>query len=599
MLVFLVGMFLLGFLIWTNTHKQTTFVDKGYIDLSDKDLDREGALLLKGEWEFYDNVFLMEDEAPKKKHYLKVPGKWNGIKDGEGYGTYRCVVKVDKAYKTYSLKMPIIASAYEVFVDGEPLYANGILGKTKEDYKGFWATEVVDFQAKEEEIEIVVQVANFSHVKGGMVWGSIKFGSHNSIAESRNTSIGITFLTFGFLIAISILHLVTFIYKRKKRAYLFFGLFCLVMAIRIMITGDTLGTSMLVEIPIEVHAKLEYLTITLGAMFFGLYLAKYNHSVFFKGKVFKVTNAYIVFYSVMIIITPLRIYSKFLMAINMLVLFYSVVEVRTSFRRYLENVKGECIAFFSILFFLFSIANDVLYVSSVIDRYYIYLGILVLVLGNTIKMAIQVAKMHEEVEGLAEKLEEKVKIRTRELEDANDKLYRLATKDHLTSLYNKKYLINTIKEEQNKIADGDIRGYSAVYIDLDNFKYFNDICGHAVGDLIIKEFAKLLMKIVGSLGEIYRVGGDEFLILLPDILADDAKDIADRIIERSADNTFVRKSIEVYFDDVDFIDESQKITCSIGITSHREKIDINELIIEADHLMLEAKKKGKNRYVIS
>lgn len=100
------------------------------------------------------------------------------------------------------------------------------------------------------------------------------------------------------------------------------------------------------------------------------------------------------------------------------------------------------------------------------------------------------------------------------------------------------------------------------------------------------------------MGEAYRIGGDEFMILLPNVFIDEAEKLANGIIERSKDNSFVGKSIEAYGYHKTFIDSDKRITCSIGITSTEKNIDIDKLINIADHSMFEAKGKGKNQYVI-
>ncbi|MCT4604912.1 MAG: diguanylate cyclase [Marinisporobacter sp.] len=587
--------------MWSFIKKQDMSLQKGYLDLTSVDLTNEGTILLKGEWEFYDNIFLKHNndgQIENKFQYIRVPSKWNNLKNSLGYGTYRGVIRINDIHKIYGIKIPIVSSACKVYVNGNLIGGNGIPTKNKKSTKGSWSTKVRYFKTNNPEIEILVHVSNFSHIKGGMVWGNIEFGIQKNINDSRGQKIGVIFFVFGFILAIGIYHFIIFIYKRKNRASLYFGLFCLIMALRILITGDTLFTALFYEIPLEIHAKLEYLTITLGCLFFLLYLSKYSEGVFYKGIIFKLTYGFIIIYSILIIFTDLWWYSRLLWIMYILIFAYFIVEMKENFRRYCKNIIGESVSFYSTLLFMISVLNDIFYTRNFLDRYYIYLGTLILVLGNTVKMSIQVSKNYERIEHWSKALDQEVKQRTKELEEVNQKLYYVATRDALTSLYNRQFLDQTIREENVKVASDQINVYSVLYIDLDNFKYFNDVYGHGVGDLIIKEFANLLSIEVGNMGKTYRMGGDEFTVLLPNLSLDIARKLAVRIIEKIKDNAFVIKSIKEYYDEKMYINKNQKITCSIGITASDKNINIHELINKADHAMLEAKEKGKNRYVI-
>ncbi|MEK3994273.1 EAL domain-containing protein [Psychrobacillus sp. FSL K6-2365] len=135
-----------------------------------------------------------------------------------------------------------------------------------------------------------------------------------------------------------------------------------------------------------------------------------------------------------------------------------------------------------------------------------------------------------------------------ELESARTKLSELAYRDHLTNTYNTAALERDIIQKINNHLP-----FSFVYIDLDRFKNINDSLGHVTGDSLLKLVAERLMKFYRNVGEIYRIGGDEFVVLIgkkqQDIKTlENAKEVIQKIEE-----PFCIEGMEIH------------ISCSIGI----------------------------------
>ncbi len=120
---------------------------------------------------------------------------------------------------------------------------------------------------------------------------------------------------------------------------------------------------------------------------------------------------------------------------------------------------------------------------------------------------------------------------------------------------------------------------------MDNFKDINDAFGHEEGDKALKEVVKLLKSTLREIDIICRMGGDEFLLLLPEISQiEDATKIARKIID-SFKNPFVIDHQEIH------------ITTSIGIVIYPEDGEDSETLIKnADIAMYQAKKEGRNNY---
>lgn len=179
-------------------------------------------------------------------------------------------------------------------------------------------------------------------------------------------------------------------------------------------------------------------------------------------------------------------------------------------------------------------------------------------------------------------LEGKIDQRTRELRLANNELTKLATHDVLTGLPNRQ-LVSDRLEQALVAARRDKARVALMFIDLDDFKPVNDTYGHAVGDLLLKAVAKRIHDCIRESDTVSRVGGDEFIVLLPVVEAvQDASGVAEKI--RSALNQ-----------PFELADESLRISSSIGIAIYPEHgSDESALLKNADAAMYDAKKHGRN-----
>lgn len=148
--------------------------------------------------------------------------------------------------------------------------------------------------------------------------------------------------------------------------------------------------------------------------------------------------------------------------------------------------------------------------------------------------------------------------------------------DPLTGLYNRSYLADNFEF----IAD---RG-AVMLLDLDGFKEVNDTYGHEVGDLVLKEVGNRLKQTIDSNALAIRMGGDEFVLLLPNQTDENLlKKLGIQLTKALSDWTTFEYSIEV--------------SSSIGIVQYpQEGTELSTLLKKADHAMYEAKRNGKNTF---
>ena len=164
----------------------------------------------------------------------------------------------------------------------------------------------------------------------------------------------------------------------------------------------------------------------------------------------------------------------------------------------------------------------------------------------------------------------------------NKKMQLLSTTDSLSGLFNRRYIFDYL---QSALAGShpDKTQLSVILIDIDDFKNINDTYGHPVGDEVIRQIATLGHEVFRQDDIFGRVGGEEFLCVLPRTNIIKAKIIAQRFLELINAAQLLK-------------DNEQPVTVSIGIAAYSAKsIDANQLYINADQALYQAKHLGKNQ----
>jgi two-component system cell cycle response regulator len=164
----------------------------------------------------------------------------------------------------------------------------------------------------------------------------------------------------------------------------------------------------------------------------------------------------------------------------------------------------------------------------------------------------------------------------------------MAVTDPLTGLYNRRYANNHLDSLITRHQHGG-RGLAAMMLDLDRFKSINDRHGHAAGDEVLREFARRLRESVRGIDLVSRIGGEEFLVIMPDILADDAERVAQRVRGAVEATGFLLPSGAAPLN----------VTVSIGLAFHRLQEAGGTLIGRADAALYASKERGRNMVTLA
>jgi len=172
------------------------------------------------------------------------------------------------------------------------------------------------------------------------------------------------------------------------------------------------------------------------------------------------------------------------------------------------------------------------------------------------------------------------------IKNYNAKLEYLATYDSLTQILNRRSIMERL-EYFLKLHKRNKQPLSIAFIDIDNFKLINDTKGHETGDLVLKEFTKILQKNIRKTDLVARLGGEEFIILLIDSTIEDSEKITKKIRVAIETNEKLKALANI------------NVTASIGLTTQNEKDTTNSIVARADEAMYKSKNSGKNRVTIA
>jgi len=166
-----------------------------------------------------------------------------------------------------------------------------------------------------------------------------------------------------------------------------------------------------------------------------------------------------------------------------------------------------------------------------------------------------------------------------------EKIEYMAMHDPLTGLSNRRFLIETVKNELQRFSRSK-RDFSIIMADIDHFKSLNDQHGHECGDSILQNMAEILKENMRSQDLVCRWGGEEFLIFLPDTSSQSARHVAEKLRLKIAENSFSYKKMPI------------KLTMSFGVSDTQyESLSPYAYIKNADRNLYKAKDRGRNRVI--
>jgi class 3 adenylate cyclase len=251
----------------------------GGLDLRAWDFDRGGVAYLDGEWELYWGELLTPEDfsaptPPDPTYLLSLPGSWTTLSNvpTDGAATLRLRVQVPPGRRDYGIFVPSFNTAYAVWVNGEPAAASGQVGTEAEAASPAGYGQLARFTSDADTLDIVVQASSFEGVPGGPIARfALGSGAEASTWDFRQIAVDLFVASTSFIIGLYYLGL--YLLRRKEAAFLWFGLVCVIIAVRGLFVGREVIHLLWPNIPWRLSLELIFVFGQLLAPLFASFAA--------------------------------------------------------------------------------------------------------------------------------------------------------------------------------------------------------------------------------------------------------------------------------------------------------------------------------------
>ncbi|MCP5484370.1 MAG: ATP-binding protein [Spirochaetales bacterium] len=417
----------------------------GVLDLRDGFSD--GALIrLSGSWEFFWKELLEPGATVERPptaggaapspatagQFVSVPGAWNGTVvqgspiDGIGFASYRLrlLLPPEAVGRLLALRILHFDSAMRLFVDGRPLYTQGVVGPTVHEYSARRRPGWVEFTPASSEVVLLVHVANYSHRNGGFP-RPLVFGTAATVQAFVEGNLIFEFLMFGALFIMGVYHLVLFGLRRSDHSPLFFGLFCLLIGLRTLTTGERQFHNWFEDLPWGAVLTLEYITWFLAIPVFVAYVRR----IFPRELYTPIETAlWIVagLVSVLVLILPAPTFTYVVQPIEILTVLCGLYLTFVCGLAIVRRRSGSRLFLFCWLILFVTIVQDILYSRHYLQTAYIApLGLFVFIFSQAVLLSRRFAGAFGRAEQLARELADSEARYRHLIEDAHDAVFSL------------------------------------------------------------------------------------------------------------------------------------------------------------------------------
>ncbi len=397
------------FFACNESKKKQPVAIQGVLDLSGWDFEKDGSLKLDGNWDFYWNKLYSPDDlrhlqADTPSLYLSIPGTWNEqtLKThkfpGKGFATYHLKIKLNHAYPILGIKCFDAASSFKLWINGQLVASNGVVSNKPEQMKPQFLPMLRSFTADTVVLDIVVQVSNNFHSKGG-IWSSYQLGTMDQLISKRERDTAFETLLTGIMFILFIYHIWIFLLRRSEKIALWFGLLCLTLLLRSVLTDDRFLYVFFPSFNLNLGLRLEYLTLTYGSSLF-LIFVYYLFTLDFSKTVLKIVIGITLIETLVICLTSTPFYTSLLLVFQILVVlkaFYIILFVSP---KAIKNKRsGSAIFLIITLTLVACVINDMLLSLLIINsRYLTPLGFFLNILLQAYILASRISYAFETVE---------------------------------------------------------------------------------------------------------------------------------------------------------------------------------------------------------
>ena len=433
-----------------------------------------------------------------------MPGVWTDVtRDGinlprHGHATCRLTVLMKKSDAALAFKFLTISTAFSFYANGERIYGAGRTGDTRESSVPGYRPGIADYVAGAERLDLVLHVSNF-HYRTGGPWYDIYLGHETGIREQQSRALNSIIFLFGSFFIMGLYHVFFYALRRKELSALYFSVFCFLIALRTISTGEYFLATLVPSLPFELLIKAEYFSFFMSVMFFSLFV----RSLFpgeFHLRVLQVLTAAGVSFALLVAVTPSRIYTFTVQAYEIITLLAALYVLYVLVMASVRGRQGARVFLGGFFLLFFAVVNDVLNANFILRTGYIIdIGFFAFIFCQSFVLSMRFARTFTSVEKLSENLKR-----------TNLALNRFVPEQFL-KLLDRASIVDVVLGDQVQ------REMTILFSDIRNFTRLSEAMSPVENFNFINSYLKRMEPVIEKHGGfIDKYIGDAIMALFPD-----------------------------------------------------------------------------------
>lgn len=474
------------------------------LDLRFHSFSKDGPVRLEGEWRMYWNQLHQTPPDDGDHQLINLPALWNGYAwqgeelGSDGYATFHLKMLLQPEEQLLSVKMPYMYTAFRMYIDSILVAENGDVGPLPSGHTPQFLPKIASFRtSRSGEIDVIIQVSNFSDRKGG-IWEVPLIGTTDEIVSGHSLALALEFFVMGALALFGFYQIGIYFMHKEDRSSLYFGIFCLVRSVDSLFIGSVFIQTILPTLSWEWIVKLEYMVMISMPVFFFLFL-----QALFPGYIKKwVTKAFVgftVLAFLFILLTTKKTFGFLLYGILVQITAMAYYAMKILVLAMKDRKRGSFNAFYGVLILMLFIVNDVLFGLEIINTgNYLSFGLLIFVGIQSLNIAYIFSKAFKDVKNL-----------TNYLSLTNKSYSRFVPSAFLDFLG---------KTDINKVALGDQKRaeMSILFVDIRSFTTLSETMSPQENFSFINEYLSEVSPVIRKHGGfVDKYIGDAIMALFP------------------------------------------------------------------------------------
>ncbi len=392
----------------TDLKQNSLYLEQGRLNATDWNFSEQGLLHLEGEWLFFHQLLLPPTtlsetqidrlSAPHNSEYMDVPGFWNWRNSeypAKSYGTYAAQIELPDDLRQFGIYIEEVHTAYRLFINGREVLSQGKVSSSQNRYRAKVLPQMWFTKLDSNELTIVLQVANFQAIKGGLRLAPT-IGTQEQIINRYYHESAADLFLFGSILIMAIYHMGLFFFHHQDKRALFFALFCAMIALRGGLTGSRFLHWLFENASFPLLTRLEFLS-AFGAAFFYYHY----HRLRFPDETWKpftyINNIVIAFVSIAALIMPIIFIAQVVILFELFVLI-EIVLILGGLALAVYRRRPESHIFtagFTILFV--TVINDVSHYNMLAgSTYLLHYGLFIFILMHSLLLAYRFSKIERD-----------------------------------------------------------------------------------------------------------------------------------------------------------------------------------------------------------